>query len=302
LTHLETLLERGIYPGSIRRRFRWSTQRRFRVTNFEMRFRHQDRRRQAVAAAVVALVCVGSVVGVVATSTEKAPTGGSTGITVLAAASLTDVLSAIDEGPSYSFGGSNALATQIANGAPADVFLSANTAIPDDLNRRGLVEKPVVFARNALVVVVPKGNPGRVTSVDDLARPGTKVVVAAADVPVGKYTRQVLERLHLADEIEPNVVSHETDVRGVLAKVQLGQGDAGFVYSTDAKTVPGGVETIDLPASSQPQIDYAVVSSSGRKQAARKFVGELRGRPTQAVLTRFGFGPANERSKTDSPD
>ena len=128
------------------------------------------------------------------------------------------------------------LAAQIQQGAPADVFASANTALPQQLYGEGLVEKPVVFTRNALILIVPKSNPAHIRSVYDLTRDGVKLVVAAPGVPVGDYTRTVLHNLGL-DAALANVVSHETDVREVLAKVALGEADAGFVYTTDARTV-----------------------------------------------------------------
>jgi molybdate transport system substrate-binding protein len=160
-----------------------------------------------------------------------------TGITVYAASSLTDVFRRIDAGPRYSFGASSTLAAQIAQGAPADVLASANTTIPDQLFAKGLVQKPVVFTRNRLVLVVPRSNPAGIQSVYDLTKPGTKLVIAATAVPVGSYTLQVLKKMGLTTSVLANVVSRESDVRSVLSKVALGEADAGFVYSTDAKTV-----------------------------------------------------------------
>src|SRR5262245_16363462 len=159
-------------------------------------------------------------------------------INVLAAASLTDVFPVIDKDEKYSFAGSNALATQIRNGAPADVFASANTDIPAQLFQQGFVDKPVNFTRNALVIVIPKSNPANITSVYDLGNSGVKLDIAASSVPVGSYTLQVLKQMNLTSKVMPNVVSQETDVRAVLSKVALGQADAGFVYATDAQTVP----------------------------------------------------------------
>jgi molybdate transport system substrate-binding protein len=214
-------------------------------------------------------------------------------LTIFAAASLTDVLPAIAPADDYAFAGSNALAAQIAEGAPADVFAAANTAIPERLYARRLVEKPVVFTRNALVVVVPRANPARIASVDDLARRGVSVVVAAPSVPVGGYTQTVLRRLGLAARVDANVVSRELDVRSVLAKVTLGQADAGFVYATDARTERGKVRVVRIPASAQPSVAYAVavVSASRHKAAARAFVARLLGKAGQATLARFGFLP-----------
>ena len=226
--------------------------------------------------------------------------GAGAGVTVYAAASLTDVFPAIDASNTYSFGGSNALATQIANGAPADVFASANTAIPAQLFAAGLVEKPVVFTRNTLVIVVPKSNPAGIASVYDLAHGGVKIDVASPAVPVGAYTLQVLDQLGLRAQVTGNVVSQETDVRSVLSKVQLGQADAGFVYATDARTVPGGVTVIRLPAWAQPKVAYslAIVASSRNKAAAQRFVGEVLSRSGQATMQRYGFLPVTAPTPT----
>jgi len=214
-------------------------------------------------------------------------------ITVFAAASLTDVLPAIDNAQKYSFAGSNALATQIRNGAPADVFASANTDLPAQLYAQGFVDKPVDFTRNALVVVAPRSNPAGIKSVYDLTKPGVKVDVANPAVPVGAYTLQILGNMNLTARVQPNVVSQETDVREVLSKVALGQADAGFVYSTDAKTVAGQVTVIKLPAWAQPKVTYAmaVVSRSQNTAEAQAFIRRVLSKAGQAKLQAAGFLP-----------
>ena len=211
-------------------------------------------------------------------------------LTIFAAASLTNVFPQIDPAQTYSFSGSNALAAQIRQGAPADVFASANVSIPQQLYAEGLVEKPVVFTRNALILIVPKSNPAHIHSIYDLQRNALKLVVAAAGVPVGDYTRTVLHNLNL-DNVLGNVVSNETDVREVLAKVALGEADAGFVYTTDARTVKGKVATIGIRWSAQPIVQYAiaVVSSSPNKAVARAWVKRLLGKAAQAKLREAGF-------------
>jgi molybdate transport system substrate-binding protein len=211
-------------------------------------------------------------------------------LTVFAAASLTNVMPQIDSHQQYSFGGSNTLAAQIRQGAPADVFASANTALPQQLYDEGLVEKPVVFTRNALIMIVPKANPAHLHSVYDLRQDGIKLVVAAPGVPVGDYTRIVLHNLGL-DSALSNVVSNETDVREVLAKVALGEADAGFVYTTDARTVRGKVATIGIRWSAQPIVQYAVavVKASSHKAAARAFVAKLIRPVAQTKLQAAGF-------------
>jgi len=241
-------------------------------------------RRLLTALAVLALATL---------ATRGASARTQSAINVFAAASLTDVFPAIDSTERYSFGGSNALATQIANGAPADVFASANTTIPAQLYAKGILEKPVNFTRNTLVIVVPKSNPAGIHSVYDLTRPGVKVDVANPAVPVGSYTLQILKNMALTAKVTPNVVSQETDVREVLAKVALGQADAGFVYSTDARTVPGRVTVIKMPAWAQPKITYAmaVVAKSGDKADAEAFVKRVLSKAGQTRLLKYGFLP-----------
>jgi molybdate transport system substrate-binding protein len=214
-------------------------------------------------------------------------------LTVYAAASLTDVFPKIDASQRYAFGGSNTLAAQIQQGAPADVFASANMTLPNQLFARGLCSKPVVFTRNTLVIVVPRANPARIRSVYDLTKSGVKLVVAGPGVPVGGYTLQVLKNMNLSAAVTKNVVSQETDVREVLSKVALGEADAGFVYSTDAKTVPGRVTTIKVPAWAQPKVQYGmcVVSSSGDRSDARAFVNRVLSKAGQARLLAAGFLP-----------
>ncbi|HEX6789424.1 MAG TPA: molybdate ABC transporter substrate-binding protein [Gaiellaceae bacterium] len=214
-------------------------------------------------------------------------------ITVYAAASLTDVFPKIDSTNKYSFAGSNTLAAQIQQGAPADVFASANTSLPSQLYAKGLCSKPAVFTRNTLVIVVPKSNPAGIKSIYSLTKPGIKLDVAASGVPVGSYTLQVLKNMNLSASVTKNVVSQETDVREVLSKVALGEADAGFVYSTDAKTVPGQVTVIKVPAWAQPKVQYGIciVSSSGDKTDAQAFINKVIGKAGQAKMLTAGFLP-----------
>ena len=119
------------------------------------------------------------------------------------------------------------------------MFASANMSLPTQLFQNGLCSKPVVFTRNKLVIVVPTANPAKIHSVYDLAKKGVKLDIAGPGVPVGSYTLQILKNMNLSTPVLANVVSKETDVREVLSKVALGEADAGFVYSTDAKTSAG---------------------------------------------------------------
>jgi molybdate transport system substrate-binding protein len=211
---------------------------------------------------------------------------------VYAAASLTDVFPQIDPSPKYSFGGSNTLAAQITQGAPADVFASANMTLPAQLYAKGLCSKPVVFTRNTLVIVVPKSNPAGIHSVYDLTRPGVKLDVAGPGVPVGSYTLQILKNMSLTAAVQANVVSQETDVREVLSKVALGEADAGFAYSTDAKSVPGRVTAIKVPAWAQPKVQYGICVVAGANKAdAKAFVDRVLSKAGQVKLLAAGFLP-----------
>jgi len=216
----------------------------------------------------------------------------STPLTIYAAASLTDVFRALDPPQKYSFAGSNALETQIRNGAPADVFASAAPVNTQRLFRQGLVDKPVTFTSNRLALIVPKSNPAGITSVYDLKRKPVKLVVAGAAVPVGGYTRTVLRKMGLSSVLS-KVVSQETDVRAVTSKVALGQADAGFVYITDAKAVADRVNVIRIPAWAQPRVRYeiAVVSKSSNKTAAQAWIKMLLGPRGQDALKEYGFLP-----------
>jgi molybdate transport system substrate-binding protein len=214
-------------------------------------------------------------------------------ITVFAAASLTNVFPQIDRSPRYSFGGSNTLAAQIQQGAPADVFASANMTLPRQLYAKGLCSKPVVLTRNTLVIVVPQSNPAKLRNIYDLTRKGVKLVIAGPGVPVGSYTLQILRNMNLSAAVLPNVVSRETDVREVLAKVALGEADAGFVYSTDAKADARKVKVLRVPDWAQPKVQYGIciVSKSANKADAQAFVKEVMSKSGQVKLRKAGFLP-----------
>jgi molybdate transport system substrate-binding protein len=241
------------------------------------------------------------VLAAVALALALSACGGSSDepqLTVFGASSLTEALERYGgsfEGAEVrsSFAGSDQLAAQIRQGAKADLFASADTGYPAELHREGLVEEPVVFARNRLVVVAPKG--GGVRSLADLARPGTKVVVGDPSVPVGAYTREVLGRLPAAEQgaILDNVRSEEPEVSSVLAKVISGAADAGFVYVTDAKTVPGEVRVVEVPRRLQPEVAYAaaVVTGSAHPDLARRYLQGLLHGAGAADLRAAGFLP-----------
>ena len=221
-----------------------------------------------------------------------AATSGAGGATVYAAASLTAVFPRIDGGARYSFGGSDQLALQIQQGAPADVYAAASPMYPELLYHQGTLMKPVVFATNRLVVIVPRGNPGRVRSVYDLRRSGLRVVIGDKSVPIGSYTREILDTLGITADVTKNVVSEETDVKGIVAKVALGEADAGFVYVTDAKAAASRLRLVPLPKWAQPPIRYelAVVKQSTHRAAARAFVKKVLSKRGRLLLQRAGFG------------
>jgi molybdate transport system substrate-binding protein len=229
---------------------------------------------------------------VVAALALPASVSGGTPITVFAASSLTEVLPRIDKSPRYSFAGSDQLAIQIQQGAPADVFAAASPKQPELLFRVGLLRKPFVFATNRLIVLVPRSNPAHIRSVYDLRREGVKIVIGDGTVPVGAYTRQILDALGITADVTRNVVSQETDVKGIVTKVALGEADAGFVYLTDAKPVASRTRSIALPIWAQPAIRYevAVVKASSRPLAAKALVKKLLSKRGRLLLKQAGFG------------
>ena len=239
-------------------------------------------------ASVIAIVTVASALA----SGAGARTQQANPLTVYAAASLTEVFKGLDPAQRYSFASSNTLETQIRNGAPADIFASAAPLNTQRLFRDGLLAKPVTFTSNRLVLVVPKSNPAGIHSVYDLKRKSVKLVIAGPAVPVGVYTRTVLRKLGLTSVLS-KVVSQESDVKAVTGKIALGQGDAGFVYATDARPVGNRVSVIRIPARGQPRVRYeiAVVSRSSSKAAAQAWIRKLLSARGQAALKSHGFLP-----------
>lgn len=231
-------------------------------------------------------------------------------VTVFAAASLTESFREIgrvfeQQHPGttiqFSFAGSQQLALQMEQGAPADVFASADQRWMDYVKDKGLVEgETPVFVRNRLVVIVPKTNPARIARLEDLARRGTKVVLAAEQVPVGKYSRDVLRKLAVSPAFPPgydrrvlaNVVSQEENVKSVVSKVQLGEADAGIVYRSDVTpAVARYVHDLEIPEPSNIIAEYpiAVVKSARNAELARQFVELVRSDEGQRVLEAHRF-------------
>jgi molybdate transport system substrate-binding protein len=218
------------------------------------------------------------------------PSGGESELSVFAAASLTEAFPTIDPAPQYNFAGSDELATQIREGAAADVYAAASPRYPQELFEEGLVEEPVTFASNRLVMVVPADNPAGIDDIEDLTAEGVDIVIAAEGVPVGDYTREVLAELGLEAALE-NVVSEEDDVKGVTGKISLGEGDVGFVYATDAAVAAEDVTVVELPEGSQPPIEYqiAVVAAGERKDSAQEYLDLILGDEGREALEAAGF-------------
>ena len=192
---------------------------------------------------------------------------------------MTSVLPEIDPGNTYSLWELHGtpLSTQIVNGAPADVLMGANTTTCAADYASGIAEKPINFTRNTLEVVVPKSNPAGITSIYDLTKPGITIDEAASTVPVGSYTVQVLNQMGLNAAVQANVVSQETSDANVVAKVALGQVDAGFVYLSDYVINPTQLTLIRVPAWAQPKITYSmcVITKSPNQSAAQAWVAKI---------------------------
>ena len=240
----------------------------------------------------------------------QVPVGEQT-VTVFAAASLTDAFNEISEkfkqqnsGVTFEFNyaGSQQLRTQLEQGAVADVFASANTkemnsAIQSDLVISGTQQ---TFVRNRLAVIVPKDNPGGITELKDLAKPGLKIVLAAAGVPVGGYSLTALDKMNadfgatFSETVLSNVVSYEDNVKQVVAKIQLGEGDAGIVYSSDVTPAAAAkVTKIDIPDKYNVLAMYpiAVLKAAAQADLAAKFVDYVLSADGQAILAKWGFIP-----------
>jgi molybdate transport system substrate-binding protein len=231
-----------------------------------------------------------------------------TNLTVFAAASLTDSFSEIGKAfdaktgskTNFQFAGSQVLRTQLENGAKADVYASANSAQFDPLVKAGLIAGGAIFTKNRLVVIVPKKGAGNVKTLADLAKPGVKLVIADKTVPVGVYTRQILETLGKSNKfgvdytarVLKNIVSEETNVRQVALKVQLGEADAGVVYTTDVTpSLAPSVIQIAIPARYNVIAKYpiGVLKNSSNMDAAKAFTDFVLSRDGQKILGKWGF-------------
>jgi molybdate transport system substrate-binding protein len=230
------------------------------------------------------------------TGGESSRSAGAS-LTVAAAASLQRAFTSYAAGfrPAavrLSFAGSDILAAQIEQGQKPDMFAAANTEIPEKLYAQGLVEKPVVFAANRLVLAVPAGS--HIHTLADVERPGVTVAIGSPTVPIGIYTRKVLSRLGpAAKRILAQVRSQEPDVSGIVGKLSQGAIDAGFTYVTDVRAARGALQAIPLPAALQPGVAYgvAVIRGSSHAVLARQFIAGLLHGSGQADLRQAGFLP-----------
>ena len=238
------------------------------------------------------------------------PIGRPVEMTVYAAASLQDAMSEIGaayerETPGVQLAiatdASTTLRTQIEQGAPADLFLSADTKNPQALVDSGLADGAAVpFIGNRLTIIVPSSNPAGIRSPADLARDGVRIVAAGDEVPISAYANEVLTNLatlagyptDFADAYARNVVSREDNVRAIVAKIQLGEGEAAIVYATDARST-ADVTTIELPADANVTATYAglVVKASDHRAEARALLDWVAGAAGSAIFERFGFVP-----------
>jgi molybdate transport system substrate-binding protein len=265
-------------------------------------------RAQALLVALAFAPLVGACSGAAGSAGTGAIASTTASLTIYGAASLKGVLDRVKT--SYetanpgttltiSTDSSSALETQIEQGAPADVFLSADTSTPKKLVDKGLADgAAVAFAGNELTVIVPAANPAGIATPADLARAGIKVIAAGDEVPITKYATQLVANLakqpgYPADFVAAcaaNVMSKEDNVKAVIAKVELGEGDAGIVYVTDARASTN-VATVAVPEKANVPVTYAgvAVKASTNAGAARAFLAWIAGPDGQAILSAFGF-------------
>jgi molybdate transport system substrate-binding protein len=231
-------------------------------------------------------------------------------LTVFAAASLTDVFreisrafEAIHPGTrvSLNFAGSQQLALQIEQGAHADVFASADQRNIDKLVAAGLIRSDAlkIFTQNRMIVILPIDNPGQVKEIKDLAKPGLKLLIGGEQVPVGAYARQVLNKLAgdpvygvaFSNAVLNNVISNEENVKQIVAKVQLGEADAGIVYSSDlTPNLASQLQQIDIPDPYNVKVTYPIAALSD-SELALSFIQFVLGPDGQRILQQGGFLP-----------
>jgi molybdate transport system substrate-binding protein len=229
---------------------------------------------------------------------------------VYAAASLTEAFTDLGRAfetahpgvrVAFNFGGSQNLRTQIEQGAPADVFASANTQEMEALVEQNAIQAgaPKVFLSNQMVVILPEENPAGIVTLEGLSKPGLKLVLAAEEVPAGRYARQILENLNAlygaeySDHVLSNVVSNEDNIRQAVTKVQLGEADASIVYVSDAVAVPE-LQRIEIPPQVNISAEYPIAPLAGSPNLdlANAFIDDVLSADGQATLKKWGFTPA----------
>ncbi|MAT42216.1 MAG: molybdate ABC transporter substrate-binding protein [Anaerolineaceae bacterium] len=245
----------------------------------------------------------------------SAPASNKPTISILAAASLTESFTQLGavyqkQNPEvelvFNFAGSQALTNQIRQGAPADIFASANLQYMFTLENEGFVNPNTakIFAGNQLVMIVPKNNPAKIQHIQDLAKPGIQLVIGAEAVPVGFYTRQFLDQANsllgenFQQRVLSNVVSYENNVKSVLTKVRLGEADAGVVYRSDVINAGDEVLVFDIPPEINIVAEYpiAVLKDSKNSRAAQSFFDFVLSEEGQTILMAYGFSPLSDRS------
>ena len=248
-----------------------------------------------IAAGLVAVAC-----GATSAATAGSPQPLSGTLEVFAAASLTDSFKAVGasfhlQHPGvqiqFNFAGTPTLVAQIEQGAPADVFASADTANMSKIQADGLAAgSPKIFAHNQLEIVVAPGNPRGIGGLQDLAKPGVIYISAGPTVPAGKYAAQALAKAGVA--VTPR--SLETDVKSVISKIELGEADAGIVYTTDVRAAGSRVSGVQIPAIDNVVADYPIVArkSSSNLAAGEGFISFVTSAQGQSELESFGFLPA----------
>jgi molybdate transport system substrate-binding protein len=207
----------------------------------------------------------------------------------------------------FNFAGSQQLAQQLSQGAPSDVFASANQKQMDAAISAGRIQKGAVkpFVKNRLVVIFPKNNPAKISGLDDLAQSGLKLILAAKEVPAGQYSLDFMDKAagsgvyapDYKEQVLANVVSYENNVKSVMAKIALGEGDAGIVYTSDV-TGPDANQVGQLPIPDNLNIiasyPIAAIQDSANKALGQEFIDLVLSPHGQAILKKYGFIPVNQ--------
>lgn len=257
------------------------------------------RRMRARLLPTALLFCLLAVGSAACGSDDESTTGDEPELVVFGAASLTTAFEEYAEefeaaDVQLSFAGSDDLAAQIRQGAVPDVYAAANTSLPDELAGEGLLERPETFVTNKLVIGVPANSD--IDDVTDLEQPGVSIAIGDQSVPVGEYTREVLDGLgpEASKAILDNVASSEPDVAGIVGKLNQGAVDAGFIYRSDVAASDGDIVEVGLPKDVSPDVAYgiAVTTEAEQPELAQEFVDGAIDGAGQDILIDDGFGPA----------